>query len=390
MGSWNETCAITRLPIHSGEEVVCLTTVQGPEYQNKGTFKTSLLFGLPLHGRYDDYGGVEELAQPKQEAFLAEAFLKSGFYREVEGITASGSVAHALVASSAETLWSLPHTAKVLFYDEADAPEGDLLSGASSAQDALLNAYKRADAALAATGKELGQIDFGRGQVIDAKILEVLAKHFGEHRKWAAYQLLRKSGLFAGKSLIFMHKAAYFSLVEEMGKRKVSSNKGMRVTLREFLKAQLDKWKVSFEEETQGNRAAVAKLEEALANEPGNDELRNLVEEERRYREKNMRSKCSYLAPLALPWLGPDAPLIGHFWGGASLSEIEAHYTEKEVLDYFVFQWARNWLRVDLMPSSGGSQNDETDVLSKAFKATLAELKKNGRTGSDFDPYISD
>ena len=63
MGSWNETCMLSNLPIRWGDRVVWIPLV--PEgygtvasYYAHDVFKP---FFLPLRGKYDDYGTVEDI-----------------------------------------------------------------------------------------------------------------------------------------------------------------------------------------------------------------------------------------------------------------------------------------------------------------------------------------
>ena len=83
MGCWNETCVLTRTPITAGAPVVVLQVITGLHYMASESYKTSLLLGLPMQGRYDDYGGVEDLEQPNLEDLAQQAFLGSGLYRTV-------------------------------------------------------------------------------------------------------------------------------------------------------------------------------------------------------------------------------------------------------------------------------------------------------------------
>lgn len=63
MGCWNETCLLTRLPIQSDEDAVCVLIAERPEI-------TSICYAhdvftpvtLPIFGKYDDYGSLEQLS----------------------------------------------------------------------------------------------------------------------------------------------------------------------------------------------------------------------------------------------------------------------------------------------------------------------------------------
>lgn len=63
MGCWNETCAISNLPILENEESVMIL-LQNNKYKNMNDTcciypdNIWLPFGFPIFGRYDDYGGL--------------------------------------------------------------------------------------------------------------------------------------------------------------------------------------------------------------------------------------------------------------------------------------------------------------------------------------------
>ena len=63
MGCWNETCLLTRLPIQSGEDTVCVLIAERPEIDGicyaHDAFKP---VSLPIFGKYDDYGNLEDLS----------------------------------------------------------------------------------------------------------------------------------------------------------------------------------------------------------------------------------------------------------------------------------------------------------------------------------------
>lgn len=63
MGCWNETDALTKLPIHYGEEIVFFVLDTLPErYHSPSRSLNEDLYspvGLPFYGTYDDYGSVK-------------------------------------------------------------------------------------------------------------------------------------------------------------------------------------------------------------------------------------------------------------------------------------------------------------------------------------------
>lgn len=63
MGSWNETCGLSNLPISPGEKVVFLMLTKNPHEDHvgrSGCYHTDFFFvrSIPLYGVYDDYGKV--------------------------------------------------------------------------------------------------------------------------------------------------------------------------------------------------------------------------------------------------------------------------------------------------------------------------------------------
>lgn len=66
MGCWNETCYVSKLPIYSGEEVVLIllrkNDVSHEELPHTSyVYEKYVPFGLPIYGKYDDYGNIEEI-----------------------------------------------------------------------------------------------------------------------------------------------------------------------------------------------------------------------------------------------------------------------------------------------------------------------------------------
>jgi hypothetical protein len=65
MGSWNETCGLTRLPIHSGDPVVLIMLSQVTDSGGAdGACYASHYwkpYALPLRAVYNDYGGIEDV-----------------------------------------------------------------------------------------------------------------------------------------------------------------------------------------------------------------------------------------------------------------------------------------------------------------------------------------
>ena len=68
MGCWNATCNITNLPIFSGDKVVLIPLVKVKEKAKFNVCYATDVFvpyALPLIGKYDDYGSIENIETPK-------------------------------------------------------------------------------------------------------------------------------------------------------------------------------------------------------------------------------------------------------------------------------------------------------------------------------------
>lgn len=81
MGCWNETCAITQMPIHVGDPVVLvfLTKVDRHAENHNGFCHVNDIWTpkfLPVFGEYDDYGGLEEIQENWNTEYIVDS-LKS-------------------------------------------------------------------------------------------------------------------------------------------------------------------------------------------------------------------------------------------------------------------------------------------------------------------------
>ena len=67
VGSWNETCGITHLPIYEDDPVVVFFLEKSSEKVAPGgvchPVSVWAPFGLPVSGRYADYGNVEDVVK---------------------------------------------------------------------------------------------------------------------------------------------------------------------------------------------------------------------------------------------------------------------------------------------------------------------------------------
>ena len=84
MGCWNETCLISQLPILAGEDAYMFilaptiaVDIEGPMCYPDDRY---VPIGFPICGKYDDYGGLEEVkSNPILENFF-QSFDKLMYY----------------------------------------------------------------------------------------------------------------------------------------------------------------------------------------------------------------------------------------------------------------------------------------------------------------------
>lgn len=370
MGSWNETCALTRTPITVQDPVMVWTTVVGPSYREPagGGFKTALLLGLPYRAQYDDYGGAANAQLPGVHGLLTQALEASGLYRE-HRVSRTFSEGPLWVARSARALWGLEHEMKHLFYAANEVAAGSESSYDPLAQARSSASYKQCQQALEALGEALDKAVLQTADTLfQQQCFDLVAQHFGAQQAWPALHQLRKRGLFAHQVPLFMHESAYSALVAEFSKRKVGRlGERARSTLRDWLAQQLDEY-----------CEAVVGLDTPGQEEYGLEGLR-LEQLSRKFRA---------LRPLTGPWQATEAPLCGHFWGGATAQDILSVWPREQVLDALVFQWARSYLRLDLMPASCGTQNEEVRAHWVMHQAVYKQLRTEGRLKSDFSGSV--
>src|SRR5579863_2211895 len=98
MGCWNETDAVTQLPILHGQPVrYLILTSQDSELLSE-EFKPSGYCGqydlvvpraVPIRGKYNDYGGVEEVEEGLNTEIIVESYQK-----DLDFITKRGELLH--------------------------------------------------------------------------------------------------------------------------------------------------------------------------------------------------------------------------------------------------------------------------------------------------------
>jgi hypothetical protein len=174
-----------------------------------------------------------------------------------------------------------------------------------------------------------------------------------------------------------MHQSAYHALVQDFGQRTVGYyGEKTRFKLRYYIAEELDEWLSVFP----------AEFAQHMAPRDTPTDMRVALDQRNRViRLASSGQDCSRLAPLTQLWRAPNVPLVGHYWGGATVEEILLAAPKESIIDYLVFQWARHYLRIDIAKPGSGSQNHEVALPSKIFAATLAMLRKKKFSKRDFD-----
>lgn len=84
MGCWNATCGLTHLPIMAGEPVVMLMLAALDTVPNQCHYynEDATLFALPIEGKYNDYGGLEEIQMSDE---TRQVLLNTKFFNHDRG-----------------------------------------------------------------------------------------------------------------------------------------------------------------------------------------------------------------------------------------------------------------------------------------------------------------
>jgi len=83
MGCWNKTCALTNLPIYSGDRVITFAIVESPISDNSHCYNNYAweLVPVPLYGEYDDYGWMDLDEGQDHKLVLLDTFFKNRLVR---------------------------------------------------------------------------------------------------------------------------------------------------------------------------------------------------------------------------------------------------------------------------------------------------------------------
>lgn len=84
MGSWNGTCGLSNLPIQEGDKILLFVLAPTKSHRDLGggfSYPTGRYtpIGLPIHGEYNDYGGIEHIT--KNGDVMFDFLTKQGQYQ---------------------------------------------------------------------------------------------------------------------------------------------------------------------------------------------------------------------------------------------------------------------------------------------------------------------
>lgn len=370
---WAETCVLTRLPIYAGMPVVSLPVVEGPTCKQQVEGRNApLIFGVPEVALYADDGEVFAFSDEALTKFQEDAFFNSGFYRRHAVKPSAGQSKQLIVAAHPQVLRPLAYELQHCFFDEQNLLPSTAEQGGVASEGAL-DSYSRALDALDALGRILAGVRLGP-TYDDAQdqLFSMVAEVFGKQRAWNVFEVLRHRGLFAVRKRVLMHESAYRVVVGEFGAREIRAKPGeprrsSRPTLREHVTALFTEFyrKLTARPDFQGHKWGTALPV---------DWDHQLYQ----YSTLDMTGKYSPLAPLASLWALPELPLIGHYWGGASPDEVIQTVGHDALVDFFVFQWARQYLRIDFRVPDERLSFGEIVLTGKMHRAAAGALKAAG------------
>lgn len=362
MGSWNDSCAITRQPIWAGQPVVALRVVRGPKFFGRAGVDVAL-FGFIERGEYDDYGGIENLRNEPVAEFNEKALRASPLYQTVVVKGSSGDSVMKVARGAAIDM--LEDSLRPLFMPKGSRPSV-MDSHAPEDQDVTMTAFRAARAALKQLGAKLDIATYREGtrNEVRDQVFDIVREVFGDDKAWAAWDALRRNGLFAIDRPLLIHESAWRAVVDAFGKRRATCGK-LRMPARALMDRLLQQYRERLVE--QGPSGQLSRFKQRPLSVSG--------------------GQFEMLAPLTYPWGVSDMPILSaHVWGGATTEEVLEAVPHNELLDLLVFQWAAGFMRTPLVVAESGSQNCEAALLDGAHKAvmkTLAAGKRPIRNLSD-------
>ena len=145
MGSWNGTCGMSQLPIHSGDKVKLILLKKHPFTKSSmignGFCNSDDLFRplyIPLEGTYNSYGSIEDIKDPNSQHLM---FLFKKLDEDVEYSSLEEIVNDASTGSIEDISFVLIHND--LYYKSIDLVKNKIINweGKSSTLEEFLKAF---------------------------------------------------------------------------------------------------------------------------------------------------------------------------------------------------------------------------------------------------------
>lgn len=145
MGSWNGTCGMSQLPIHSGDKVKLILLKKHPFNQDSmignGFCNSDDLFRplyIPLEGTYNSYGSIEDIKDPNSQHLM---FLFKKLDEDVEYSSLEEIVNDVSTESIEDISFVLIHND--LYYKSIDLVKNKIINweGNSSTLEEFLKAF---------------------------------------------------------------------------------------------------------------------------------------------------------------------------------------------------------------------------------------------------------
>lgn len=370
MGSYNNCCVLTRTPIAYGDEAViftCFPTLDGQAPHN--LHKTATLLGLPFVGEYDDYGVFTEYANQALVDLTNQVINDNPFYRRVTFTKSYGGSSSVLLANSVEAYFSAESKISS-FYATPEDPKASF----DDRNKAISARYEAAKKSLTTLVAELQNIQSGMSEErFDAAVSAAYDTAFGANADLARSHLANITQTYS--DIICMHKVAYDVIVKEWGSR-VQNRKGVKQTVRALVTAEF--------EELKSKHLSPSKSYTLYYN----DFIESGISPEKaKFAAKAMTrgsdTNFDFIKPISSPWLVSNIPLSSHFWDAVDVADVLAIVPESDIIDYFVFSWARNYIAMDFVPNPGLGQCEEVKLLDVANKAVFRMLREQGRIKRD-------
>lgn len=363
MGSFNQTCLLTRSPITAGDDVVVFNGIRGPWEQKKdNAYAHDMLFGLPQRAKYDDYGGADDYADPKLYDLHERAWKEQNLYRSYM-LNTGYSQQEVHIACHPESMTRV-HDIEALFYP---GEELDAFTVFEDNYDSVFlekrgRAQSKARHVLESIGARIGAASLPTDKAqFQATCFNIIQDEVGPMLAWPLWSILSKGELFATRHLCMVRAEAYDYLLATVGSNTVSTYQvaNSKRTFREYI---LETW---------------ARWEE---------KCKTVTTTHPLLREQAL--KQGLLSPMARPWNVADMPITSFFWNALDYNELMTEIGQERFVDAIVFHRGLDYLRSSLVAELGGGQHADWKLHAGVMRAVHRKAREDGPLRSEWYPYL--